>query len=66
MNLPKEWQKLIKEIHKKSKKSEGLRELLFIAQIILIKIEKGQNRLFNELIYDKIMTECCPKKVLYG
>lgn len=57
MNLEKEWQKITKEIHKKSKKSVMLRELLFIAQIILAQLERGQNRLFNELIYKKTIKE---------
>jgi len=56
MNLEKEWQVINRETHRKSK-NRLMGELLFIAQIILINIERGQNCLFNELIYKTTMTE---------
>lgn len=62
--LQKEWVKIIKEVHNKPKcqtpypsKIVMARELLLIAQIILQKIENGQQIRFHEEIYNKTMNE---------
>jgi len=71
MNLRKEWDNLIEEIHDKPKcrthypkQVVFVRELLLIAQIILMRIELGQNVLFNRKIYRKVMSEYFHQKLL--
>ena len=61
--VQKEWDKIINETHKRSglgdllkdKNVSLLGDLLLYAQVLLDKIEMGENTAFNEMIYKKTM-----------
>lgn len=65
--LEKEWKKIISETHKrinlgerfKDKKISLLGYVLLYAQILLNKIEVGENSIFNEMIYKKTINFYC-------
>ena len=59
--LQKEWEKVISETHKRSTLGEHLKDkkisllgdMLLFTQVLLSKIEAGENIAFNSLIYKK-------------
>ena len=71
--LQKAWKKVTCETHKRLKLGERLKdkrisllsELLLFAQVLLSKIEAGQNRSFNSMIYKKTMNFYCKQMISY-
>jgi len=71
------WEKVIKETHKipdwdalkkDSKQHQrvvGLRELILFCQVLLGKIEMGENVAFNEIIYRKTIKFYCEQMKEY-
>lgn len=67
------WKKVAKETHKRSKLGERLkdkkisllRDLLLRAQVLLNRIEVGENAVFNEMIYKKTMNFYCTQMKKY-
>jgi len=65
--------KVMSEIHKRSRLGARLREkeisrlgdLLFCSQILLNKIESGENKVFNALIFGKTMNFYCEQMKKY-
>ena len=61
------WEKLIRETHKRSKLDEQLKnkeisllgDLLLFAQVLLAKVEAGENNVFNSIIYRKTINFYC-------
>jgi len=61
------WEKVISETHKRSKLGEQLKnkeisrlgDLLLLAQVLLGKIETGENNTFNSMIYKKTINFYC-------
>lgn len=71
--LQKEWGKEFCEIHKRSKLGERLKdknisllgEVLLCAQVLLDKIEAGENSAFNAMIYKKTINFYCTQMKKY-
>ena len=61
------WRKVIRETHKRPKLGERLKnkeilrlgDLLLFAQVLLDKIEAGENNTFNSTLYRKTMNFYC-------
>ncbi|OHA19320.1 MAG: hypothetical protein A3C08_01660 [Candidatus Taylorbacteria bacterium RIFCSPHIGHO2_02_FULL_47_18] len=61
------WNKVTNETHKRAKLGRCLKdkrisllgELLLSAQVLLGKIEVGENKIFNSMIYKKIIAFYC-------
>ena len=73
LQLKSFWEKVINETHKRSKLGERLKEkeisrlgnLLLYAQILLNKIESGENSAINSLIFTKTMNFYCKQMRKY-
>lgn len=71
--LQKEWKKVISETHKrpglnerlKDKNISQLGDLLLFAQVLLDKIEAGENNVFNSILYRKTMNFYCMQMKKY-
>lgn len=67
------WDKVISETHKRSKLGERLKEekisllgdLLFSSGTLLEKIERGENTIFNTMIFKKTMNFYCERMKKY-
>jgi hypothetical protein len=67
------WKKVIEEVHKrpilgerlKNKNISQLGDLLLFTQILLNKIETGENIIFNELLYKKTINFYCTQMKKY-
>ncbi|MBI3335646.1 MAG: hypothetical protein HY001_04065 [Candidatus Portnoybacteria bacterium] len=72
--LQREWNRTINETHKRSKLGERLKnknvsllgDLLLYAQVLLDKIEVGENTTFNEMIYKKTINFYCSQMKKYA
>lgn len=72
--LQKAWEKVTREARKRSKLGKRLKnkkipmlgELLLFAQVLLSKIEAGENRDFNSIIYKKTMNFYCKQMKSYA
>lgn len=68
------WKKIIRETHKRSKLGIRLKEkrisllgdLLLYAQVLLEKIELGENIKFNTLIFEKTINFYCAEMKKYA
>lgn len=67
------WKKVIQETHKRPKLGKQLKdknisllgELLLYAQVLLDKIEKGEDSVFNEMIYKMTIKFYCAEMKKY-
>ncbi len=67
------WKRIISETHKRPKLGERLKDknisrlgdLLLHAQVLLDKIEAGENSVFNEMIYKKTIKFYCAQMKKY-
>lgn len=67
MQIQSMWGKIIGETHKRAKLGERLKDknisqlgdLLLCAQVLLNKIEAGENSAFNEMIYKQTISFYC-------
>lgn len=67
------WKRVIRETHKRSKLSGRLKDkkisplgdLLLYAQVLLDKIEAGENNTFNSIIYKKTINFYCAQMKKY-
>jgi len=67
------WRKVIRETHKRPKLGERLKNkeisrlgnLLLLAQVLLGKIEVGENNVFNSILYRKTINFYCQQMKKY-